>query len=356
MKSICLFNHKGGVSKTTTTFNLGWMLASLGKKVIMVDLDSQCNLTGLVLGYSKMNDDGIEAIYNSRSTMTLKPIIDKIINGVSVDEIVKGAEGELIKTGNENLLLLAGTLETSDLDSQMSIALKIASGVPVTKNMVGNFPEVLKKIALVHSADYLLFDLSPNVGGLNEIILMSSDYFIVPASPDFFCFQAVASLKQNIEKWYDEIEVFKRVNKFDNPNYVIHNRPKFLGVIQQRYRPRSGVPSSSFQKWIDRIKIAIKDDLVPALSEKGCVIPADEIRMALEGSALEPYDLANISDFNSLIAVSQAVSKPVFALTEEDITSISTMFGKALDTSMNNSENFRREFEALAKRVMYLTK
>jgi len=252
--------------------------------------------------------------------------------------------------------LLAGTLETSDLDSQMSIALKIASGVPVTKNMVGNFPEVLKKIALVHSADYLLFDLSPNVGGLNEIILMSSDYFIVPASPDFFCFQAVASLKQNIEKWYDEIEVFKRVNKFDNPNYVIHNRPKFLGVIQQRYRPRSGVPSSSFQKWIDRIKIAIKDDLVPALSEKGCVIPADEIRRALKGSALEPYDLANISDFNSLIAVSQAVSKPVFALTEEDITSISTMFGKALDTSMNNSENFRREFEALAKRVMYLTK
>ncbi|WP_337366167.1 AAA family ATPase [Phascolarctobacterium sp.] len=356
MKSICLFNHKGGVSKTTTTFNLGWMLAELGKKVVMVDLDSQCNLTGLVLGYAKMSDDGIEAIYNSRSTLTLKPIIDKIINGVSVDEIVNGAEGELIKTGHENLLLLAGTLETSDLDSQMSIALKIASGVPVTKNMVGNFPEVLKKIALLHNADYLLFDLSPNVGGLNEIVLMSSDYFIVPASPDFFCFQAVASLRQNIEKWYDEIDLFKRVNKFDNPNYVIHNRPKFLGVIQQRYRPRSGVPASSFQKWIDRIKEAVRNDLVPALTEKGCAIPEGEIKMALEGSSLAPYDLANISDFNSLIAVSQAVSKPVFALTEEDITSTSTMFGKALDTSMGNSENFRIEFEALAKRVMHLTK
>lgn len=50
MKSIAFFNHKGGVSKTTTTFNLGWMLATLGKKVVMVDLDAQCNLTGLVLG------------------------------------------------------------------------------------------------------------------------------------------------------------------------------------------------------------------------------------------------------------------------------------------------------------------
>jgi cellulose biosynthesis protein BcsQ len=38
-KKIALFNHKGGVSKTTTTFHLGWMLAAKGKKVLMVDTD-----------------------------------------------------------------------------------------------------------------------------------------------------------------------------------------------------------------------------------------------------------------------------------------------------------------------------
>jgi len=48
---ICLFNHKGGVSKTTTTFNLGWMLAERGQRVLLVDTDPQCNLTGMVLGY-----------------------------------------------------------------------------------------------------------------------------------------------------------------------------------------------------------------------------------------------------------------------------------------------------------------
>jgi len=48
-KKISLFNHKGGVSKTTTTFNLGWMLAEKGKKVVIVDADPQCNLTGMVL-------------------------------------------------------------------------------------------------------------------------------------------------------------------------------------------------------------------------------------------------------------------------------------------------------------------
>lgn len=50
-KIICLFNHKGGVSKTTTAFNLGWMMALKGKRVLLADFDPQCNLTGMVMGF-----------------------------------------------------------------------------------------------------------------------------------------------------------------------------------------------------------------------------------------------------------------------------------------------------------------
>jgi nitrogenase subunit NifH len=55
-KIINLFNHKGGVSKTTTVFNLSWMLGLMGKRIVIADFDPQCNLTGMVLGYKGVDD------------------------------------------------------------------------------------------------------------------------------------------------------------------------------------------------------------------------------------------------------------------------------------------------------------
>ena len=46
---ICFFNHKGGVSKTTNLYHIAWMLSKKGQKVIMVDADSQCNLSILAM-------------------------------------------------------------------------------------------------------------------------------------------------------------------------------------------------------------------------------------------------------------------------------------------------------------------
>src|SRR5277367_5586512 len=69
-KKIALFNHKGGVSKTTTTFNLGWMLAEKGHKTILVDADPQCNLTGMLLGY--MGPSELETFYKKHPERNIK--------------------------------------------------------------------------------------------------------------------------------------------------------------------------------------------------------------------------------------------------------------------------------------------
>ena len=355
-KTICFFNHKGGVSKTTTTFNIGWSLANKGYKVLMVDLDSQCNLTGLVLGYDQCKEDTeLENFYNNRHNLTMEAIVEALINGQSPDTFLSGPIGKITNTLNKNLFLLSGHLNIADLDSQISVSLKIAAGVPATKNIPGNLPSLFNKLADGENIDYILYDLSPNVGGLNEVILMSSDYFIVPTSPDFFCWQAVGSLTKNILKWNKELDYFKASNGFNVPNYAIKNSPKFLGTIQQRYRPRNGNPAKSFEKWIKRIKNEVNSRFVPALEKLNCVIDKDKIESILEKSLeLEPYDLAHIADFNSLIAISQELRIPVFSLTKDQIRA-SGQFGHALNTMDESKENFEHEFNELAERIINLT-
>ena len=354
-KSICLFNHKGGVSKTTTSFNLAWVLADQGKRVLMVDLDSQCNLTGLVLGYNAIEEEHMDKFYASRDNLTMKPIVDALINGISPSQFMQQDTGKIFPTKHQNLMLLPGHLDVVDLDSQINVSLKIASGVPVTRNIPGNLPKMLQEIARKVNADYVIYDLSPNVGGLNEVILMSSNYFVVPTSPDYFCLQSISSLEKNITKWHREIKRFKEDNEFDDRSFPIANKPQFLGAIQQRYRPRNESPAKSFQSWIDAIRNSINGTLVPSLEKIGCVVSRREIDFVLQGTGLSSYDLAHVPDFNSLIAISQKLSKPIFALTDQEIKAIGKVFGHAERTMQESRNKFDEVFTGLGKRIIQLT-
>lgn len=354
-KSICFFNHKGGVSKTTTAFNIGWGLASAGKKVMLVDLDSQCNLTGMVLGYTTVSES-LDSFYSSRYNLTMESIVDTLMNGSSVDDLINSTSAKLFECQNKNLFLLPGHLSVSMLDSQISVALKIASGVPLTRNLPGNLPKAINMIALKNEIDYIIYDLSPSVGGLNEISLMSSDFFIVPATPDFFCWQAINSLSETITSWHAELEFFKASARSTTATNI-SNKPKFIGAIHQRYRPRSGMPVKSFEHWVNEIHGAVNNILAPSLHKIGCSASEEDIQQSLDAtgtSHLRAYDLAQISDFNSLIAISQKLSKPVFAITDEDLTEDGKA-GNVFETMRDNRDLFFQQFEMLCQRIMILT-
>jgi hypothetical protein len=125
--------------------------------------------------------------------------------------------------------------------------------------------------------------------------------------------------------------------------------PKFIGMISQKYRPRNGGPAASFQRWIDEIKDRVASTLVPALATQGMSVTDAEFKSA---SVLDsPYNLANISDFNSLIAKAQEHGIPPFALTDKEIGEA----GHVLNTMKASRDEFAKVFKALAASVVKLT-
>jgi len=103
------------------------------------------------------------------------------------------------------------------------------------------------------------------------------------------------------------------------------------------------------------IRDSINESLVPSLAEIGCVLDEKKIGMALKNTDLEPYDLAHMPDFNSLIAIGQQISKPVYSLTDEEIAGVGNVFGHAEETMRASRDNFDNVFADLCKRVLILT-
>lgn len=108
--------------------------------------------------------------------ITFESIIEKIISGIGSSELAN--DGKIYPVDNANLFLLAGSLKLSELDSQITTALKMTSGLPILGRIIENFFDTLERIAKNNEIDYLLIDLSPSISGLNQITLMGSDYLL----------------------------------------------------------------------------------------------------------------------------------------------------------------------------------
>ncbi|MFC5820257.1 ParA family protein [Nonomuraea harbinensis] len=343
-KTIAMFNNKGGVSKTTTCFNLGWMLAQRGKTVIMVDADPQCNLTGMVLDLTET--DALEDFYRKYPDRNLRDALDPAFQ--SRPRPLKPVQ--CIEVPNrEGLFLIPGHVGLAEDEVSLGVAQQLSESIQALKNLPGSFSHLFQITAERYNADYVLIDLSPGLGSINQNLVATADFFIVPASPDVFSVMALDSLARVIPKWVRwaeraaELDALAKADyKFPKPNL------KFLGVIIQRYRLKNNAPTIAFQKYFDALDSAIDNTLVPALAQAGVMLSEDSYANAdLEAS----HRLASIPDFNALIANSQQTRKPVFSLTREDVN----RGGNLWDITKENIDKYNATFEELAQRVESLT-
>ncbi len=310
---IALFNHKGGVSKTTTTFNLGWMLANKGKKVIIVDCDPQCNLTGMVLGFKE--SDEFKAIYEAEGVRNIRDGLAPAFESrpVAIDPVTcEPVEGQ------PNMYLLPGHIGLAEYEVTLGIAQELSGSLVTLQNLPGSLRYLFDSTAAKYGADFVLVDMSPSLGAINQNLLMTSDYFIVPMAPDYYCVMATDSLASILPKWASWAKQAKATPTLQKATYPFPDKnPKFLGTIVQKYRLREKkTPSEAFQKWIDEIEQGVRTKLIPALQANNMLLPESSY---IAAGAQLGKPLIQMSDFNSLIALSQKHKAPVFNLTDKQL-------------------------------------
>ncbi|NTX47207.1 AAA family ATPase [Burkholderia cepacia] len=343
-KIVCLFNHKGGVSKTTTVFNLGWMLGLKGKRVVLADFDPQCNLTGMVLGYRGVED--LEQTYRADPANNVKDGLAPAFE--SKPRQIVGAECVEIP-GNSNVFLLPGHIGLAEYETTLGIAQELSGSLLALRNLPGSLRFLLDQTAAKYQADYVLVDMSPSLGPINQNLLMTSDHFIVPLHPDYFSSMALSSLAKSLPRWAAWARTAYGMDVLRNADYPFPEpSATFIGAIIQKYRPRNGRPSAAFDRWVEKLKEGLQEQLVPNL-ETAHLLDAAEFEARVGFPPSEP--ILSVADFNSLIALSQEHQLPVYALTAEKLG----QQGKVWEQTADSMRVFEEAFSECADKFIALT-
>jgi cellulose biosynthesis protein BcsQ len=347
-KSICLFNHKGGVSKTTTAFNLGWMLARKRQRVLLVDCDPQCNLTGMVLGFEHLeNVSSIEGEKGGRPLNIRDALAPAFESRPTLIKPVKCVEVR----GNKNLFLMPGHIGLAEYEVTLGIAQELSGSIVTLRNLPGSLRYLIDQTAAEYKIDIVLVDMSPSLGAVNQNLLTTSDFFLIPMHPDYFSIMAIESLAAVFPKWKAWSDIAKKLPVLREAEYPFPDMaPKFLGYVIQKYRPRGGAaPSAAFQQWIDQVEAAVAEKLLPVLRKAGMVLP-DKSYADAGFSPQQP--LLQMPDFNSLIARSQEHQVPIFELTDAQLHQA----GVVLERTKESMGRFKELFSDAADKVLAIVR
>jgi chromosome partitioning protein len=319
--SIALNTFKGGVSKTTTTFNLAWKFTEdPNRRVLVVDADAQCNLTQVFLQHILPGNQAVADIFRF-----VRPHLAPCITlGESLNEVV----GSNALTPPEvqsiphylrpNLHLLPGSIHISDYEQ--AVAAADLSRMPAMRNIPGAFHALVQATARRMNADLILIDTSPSMGPLNMVIVMSSMFFLLPCQADFFSLKAIESMRLRIFEhggvgtgpWIERMTGLQQYTA-STVNKLPVRKPKFLGAVVQMFTIRSNEPAAAFQYYIRGIERELENHLAPLLfvNDMNAWNSEDYTNVGLR-----PYIIAQIQNFNRFAPMAQDAGVPVLGLLE----------------------------------------
>lgn len=297
MKSFVLFNNKGGVGKTTLTFNICHMLARNGLRTVMADYDPQCNLSAVAL-----SEDALFEIWESSADEQDGSTVARCI------DLVRKGKGDLrlpaLQTITNDLWLLPGDLALGRFEQALSEAwgqvhqadneraVHIATSLQRLADLAGNKCK----------ADVVVLDVGPNLGALNRAALLAVDAVLMPVAPDLFSLQGLRNIGPTIREWRDD---WNRVKERSGAGTTHCFLPR--GYIVQQHLARADRPVAAYDKWASQIPAVFHEYVLDEPKSKWPKTREDD-----------PYCIAMLKHFASLVPVAQLARKPIFDLKQAD--------------------------------------
>ena len=172
---ITIANRKGGVGKTTTTLNLAYSLKELGKKVLVIDLDPQANLT---------------RCFDVENTENIKTIGHLLITEIEEESYLV----EDYTKSYDEIDIIPSSIYLSAVETQMRVE---TGSERILFEIVNQIKEYY---------DYVLIDTSPSLNILTINALCASDSVLITADTQLFAIVGISELLKTIQK------IKKRVN------------------------------------------------------------------------------------------------------------------------------------------------
>jgi chromosome partitioning protein len=350
-KMLTTWNFKGGVGKTTTLFAKGYALAARGKRVLFMDFDPQMNLTELCLSYhmrrqaqavGEIAPDFFDylksldvpnvsqvlsnALYNPRNLPAIVPadILQIDMQSPGTPDIQQSNSHKAkVEVIHDRLFLIPGCQTLGRLDHDLSNAFGVQVE-PVDRDIgsqtsLVSYPariyELIQKTARAHSIDYVLIDLNPSIGALNECMLMLCHTFTIPCEVCSFSNRAVETLGSLIPEMKARYDVFRNAltQRGIGPALPTHD-VKFGGFLLLGYDYGSDY---AFKKRADEARAA-----KIGLSMNRFVARLSESFVSLDSHLRVDSLLSRIPEYHTLGKLSQNNSVPVPYLSNIHLTEV----------------------------------
>jgi len=294
MKTLALFNNKGGVGKTSLAYHLGFMFAELGHRVVFADLDPQANLSSLCA-----TEDRLEAIWSLKPRPTVYGSIEKLRRGIG--DVERLAPEPVTR----KIVLVPGDLQLSEFEDDLSQQWpKCLEGDERAFRVTTSLHRIVAGVSERSGAGIAVLDVGPNFGAINRAALIAADYVLVPVAPDLFSMQGLENvgprLKTWRKQWEDRLARAPELD-FDLPAGTMTS----IGYVVARHSVLAGGAVKAFQRWIDRMPEVYRRSFgEPEIEDLD--IESDE------------FCLGQLKDYRSLMPMAQEAKKPMFLLKPAD--------------------------------------